>query len=97
MRLTRSCKRWVDKNKKKIKVLEEEGLNKDVIGIVARYIGSNSNDKRMVCDYCGDIYSVKEDRRYRLHKIKKYCIVKDRDYKDICRAVNDIIICIENE
>lgn len=99
MKLTKSCKRWIDKNPKKIKVLEEEGLTKDEIGIVARFIGSISNDKRGVCDYCGKIYTVKEDKFSKRMKLKNgegYCEERDRDYKEICRTVNDIIICIEN-
>ena len=78
MKLTKSCKRWMDKNNRKIKILKDEGLNKDVIGIIARYIGSKSNDNRMVCEYCGNIYTVKEDHMYRKYNVKKNCVEKTK-------------------
>lgn len=69
LKQTKANIRWMKVNNQKVNILLENGLNIDEIKVVARYIGSCSNDKRMVCDTCGYIYSLKEHKR----REKLYC------------------------
>lgn len=78
MKLTKTNRRWLKKNKKKVNILEKEGLNIDIIGVIVRYLGSTSHDKKLVCQDCKVILSLKETKKYKYQEFcdYKYCVCK---------------------
>lgn len=49
--------RWMERNIEKINILYNQGLSTDEIRVIASYIGSNHNDNREICHYCGIVFS----------------------------------------
>ena len=72
LKQTKANIKWMNVNNKKVNILLDNGLNMDEIKVVARYIGSCSHDKKYVCPYCGDIYSLKMNKN-----ISRYDCDKD--------------------
>ena len=95
LKLTKANRKWLHKNCEKRKILYSNGLSYDEIAVITRYIGSVTHDKKIVCEYCGDILNLKMTKRIRSGMPMGKCRLKEEHDKEIKQCMEDIIACIE--
>ena len=96
-KLTKANKRWIDRNYEKVQILFDNGLSKDEVGLISRYIGSISYDNRYYCPKCGDMYSLKLHKYIKRTKQRIECHI-DRDIRaEVTWLIDDLVTTLQIE